>query len=270
MKHLVLLFIALLFVYPVFAETEDLNTQLMRATVKISHTNSTGTGFILYNQKDEKHILVTASHVLENTPGEETSLIFRSKQAEGEYKKEPAKLLIRKEGKPLWTKSKTQDVAVLWITPPNNADLVKISTSILASDNDLIKHKVHSGEKIAYLGYPHREESNPAGFPILRDGPIASFPLVPTQKTKSFFMSSNTFEGDSGGPVFLTRTNNFTPNNATPNNESLNLILGLVIAQRFLDEDMKSIYGATKVRHRLGISIIVHATFIKEAIEQLK
>lgn len=265
MKHLTMLLIALFFIYPVFAENDDINTRLMRATLKISHANSTGTGFILYHEKNEKHVLVTAAHVFENTPGEETSLLFRTKQAEGEYKKEPAKLLIRKEGKPLWIKNKTQDVAVIWITPPKNADLVKISTAILASDSDLQKLKVHPGEKIAYLGYPHREESNPAGFPILRDGPIASFPLIPTQKTKSFFMSSNTFEGDSGGPVFLSK-----PDMTKPNNEVLDLILGLVTAQRFLDEDMKSIYGATKVRHRLGISIIVHASFIKETIEQLK
>ena len=66
------------------AADEDLNTQLMRATFKIMHEKSTATGFILKKNNEEKHILITAAHVLNNTPGDETTVIFRTKKAEGE------------------------------------------------------------------------------------------------------------------------------------------------------------------------------------------
>jgi hypothetical protein len=47
------------------------------------------------------------------------------------------------------------------------------------------------------------------------------------------------------------------------------MIMGLVLAQRFLDEEMKMIYGTTKLRHRLGLAIIIHASYIRETIERL-
>jgi hypothetical protein len=60
---------------PLFAEQEDLNTEMMRATVKIGHEKSTGTGFFLHRQdprypKRSQFILVTAAHVFENIPGD--------------------------------------------------------------------------------------------------------------------------------------------------------------------------------------------------------
>ena len=33
---------------------------------------------------------------------------------------------------------------------------------------------------------------------------------------------------------------------------------------------MKMIYGTSKVRHRLGLAIVIHASFIKETIDLLK
>lgn len=254
-----------LFASPAHAEDEDLNTQLMRATVKISHDKSTATGFLLSNGKDEKYILVTAAHVFEKTPDDETSVVFRSKQAEGEYTKEPTKLVIRKYGKPIWTKHPTEDVAVIWVAPPKTADVPRISTERLATDEELRKLKIHPGDELAFLGFPHREEGSKAGFPLLRDGPIASFPLLPTAKTKTFFLSANTFEGDSGGPVYLTR-----PSRTDPDTDDVKLIVGLVSAQQFLDEELKMIYGTTTLRHRLGLAIVVHASFIKETIDLLK
>jgi len=265
MKYLTIPLFLLFAASPAQAEDEDLNTKLMRATVKISHEKSTATGFILSTHKDKSLILVTALHVFDNTPGEETTIVFRSKQAEGEYKKEPTKLIIRKDGKPLWTKHPTEDVAVIRITPPKNADLAPLSTELLAGDDELRKHKLHPGSTLACLGYPHREEGGKAGFPLLRDGPIASFPLLPTAKTKTFFLSANTFEGDSGGPVYLSK-----PSRTDPDKEEVRLIVGLISAQQMLDEEMKMIYGTTKVRHRLGLAIVVHASFIKETIDLLK
>lgn len=237
-------------------EDDDFNTQMMRATVKISHEKSTGTGFVMAAANSKRLILVTAAHVFESIPDDETTLEFRRRETEGVYPKEPVRLAIRKEGKPIWTKHPVEDVAALWIDAPRDADLPRIPVSLLATDDLLKKHKVHPGENVSCLGYPHRNEANEAGFPILRSGAIGSFPLVPTAKSKTFYFSANTFEGDSGGPVYLAR-------------EDAKLILGVISGQRFLDEEMKMIYGTTKVRHRLGLAIVVHAAFIKETIERL-
>jgi predicted methyltransferase/V8-like Glu-specific endopeptidase len=241
-------------------DDEDFDTQMMRATVMISHEKSTGTGFILA-AADGKFILVTAAHVFDSTPGNETTVVFRRKDHEGAYQKEPTKLVIRKDGKPTWTKHPTDDVAAMWIVPPKDADLPKIAPSLLASDDSLKKHKVHPGESLCCLGYPHRNESNEAGFAIVRSGAIGTFPLVPTKKTKTFYLSANTFEGDSGGPVYLTRSG--------LTEKEVRLILGLIVGQRVVDEEAKMLYGTTKIRHRLGLAIVVHAAFIKETIDRL-
>jgi V8-like Glu-specific endopeptidase len=265
LKQLVVLFGFFAAAACVRAEEEDFNTQMMRATVKISHEKSTATGFILAKGKEDRYLLVTAAHVLETTPGEETTVIFRRKTAEGEYEKEPTKLSIRKGDKPLWAKHPTEDVAALWIVPPKGVDLSRVSTDVIADDGQLRKYKIHPGTDLDYLGYPHREEGSKAGFPLLRQGSIATYPLLPTAKTKTYFLSANTFEGDSGGPVYWTRSKR-----AEADKEETRLIVGLVSAQIFLDEEMKMVYGTTKMRHRLGFAIIVHGSFIKETVEMVK
>jgi len=252
----------LLFASPVWADGEDLNTLMMRATVKISHDKSTATGFVLSKEGNPRSILITAAHVFEQTPDDETTVIFRILESEGVYKRAPLKLAIRSRGKSVYARHPTEDVAAIWIDPPANADLPKLSPALLASDELLRQHKVHPGEILSCLGYPHRNEGSDAGFPLLRIGPIASFPLLPTAKTKTFMFSANSFEGDSGGPVYLERA-------AQPNAAEVRLILGLISGQRFLDEEAKMVYGTTKIRHRLGLANVVHASFIRATIDRL-
>lgn len=242
----------------------DLNTQLIRATVKIEHPASTATGFILADKGDDSWILVTAAHVLNQTPGNTTTVILRQQVEEGVYKKILLTLPIRKDDKSLWTKHPTEDVAVLRIKPPREADLPRIPVDWLATDKALTKSRVHPGEDVLLVGYPHRIEANPAGFPIVRKGPIASYPLLPSLKNKTFLMSTNCFEGDSGGMVYLGR-----PENADESKPRTALILGLISGQHFLDEEMKMVYGLTRTRHRLGIAIVVQASLIRETIEKL-
>jgi hypothetical protein len=245
---------------------EDLNTQLMRATVKISHKESTGTGFVL--TKGDRHLLVTAAHVFDNCKVNETTVVFRSNQAEGEFTREPTKLVIRKaDGKPLWTKHPTEDVAVIGLVPPKNADLPSLATELLATDDQLRKNKIHPGDKLTYLGYPVNLEASKGGFPLLRDGPIASFPLLPTAKTKTFLISTNAFEEDSGGPVYLVR-----PGRANPDRDETRLIVGLVSGHHCLFEEDRSFGPPERIRksHRLGFATVVHASLIRETIDLLK
>jgi len=262
MKRLLIVTFLLFVGSPAFAEDEDLHMQLMRATVKISHDQSTASGFILFKGQEEGYVLVTAAHVFEKTPGFETTVVFRSKVAEGEYKKEPTQLVIRKNDHSLWQKHPTEDVAAIAVVPPQNADFSVISTALLATDDSLRKQQISPGQRLAILGYPHREEGSEAGFAILRDGPISTFPLLPTVKTKNFSVSTNTFEGDSGAPAYLVQMNKVRDSDLKP-------IVGIVTGQRMLDEDLKTLYGSTTLRHRFGLAIVVHASFIAETIDLL-
>lgn len=249
------------------ARAEDFDTAMMRSTVKLRHDKSTATGFVLRQARPAdrggaRSILITAKHVFEKTAGDETSLVYRVREAEGIFKKESVSLPIRKDGQTLWMQHASEDVAALVVSLPENADLAEISTDVLASDDQLRRQNIHPGQTVALLGYPHRTEANDAGFPILRTGAIASYPLVPSSVNRTFLLNANTFEGDSGGPIYLAGSSSGTE-------RETGLILGLMHGQRFLDEEMVMIYGTSKVRHRLGLGIVVQAAFIRETIERL-
>lgn len=248
------------------AQDDDFHTLMMRATVKLKHDKSTAAGFVLRQDRPSdkggpRSVLVTAAHVFDKSPDSETSLIYRSRQPDGGYKKETAPLAIRKDGQPLWTRHPSEDVATIAITLPDNADVPVVSTNLLANDELLRQQRIHPGLMVTLLGYPHRTEANDAGFPILRTGSISSFPLIPAAANKTFLLGSNTFEGDSGGPVFVAETGR--EGDAKP------LILGLMHGQRFIDEEMSMIYGSSKVRHRLGLGIVVQAEFIRQTLEKM-
>lgn len=256
------------------AEGTDLDTQLMLGTVKVSDPDSTGTAFILSrtdpdNPKGTQFLLVTAEHVLGRTKGDEVSVVFHKRDAEGGYAKSPSKVKVRKSGKPLWTKHPTVDVAVMPITPPADAFTPSLAIDLLASDVDLARYEIHPGDIFRCIGYPHPNlfESGDSGFGVVRSGCIASYPLLPTRKSKSFLGDFNIFEGDSGAPVYLAE--NARVYGAKPETGRVRLILGLVSGQHFIDEEFKMIYQNGKFRHRMGLGIIMHASAIKEAIDLL-
>lgn len=254
---------------PVAAHADDFHTDMMRATVKLQHDKSTATGFVLHQPgaegKRSRSILVTAAHVLEASPDAETTIVYRVAEAEGLYRKESMPLPIRKDGEPLWIKHPEEDIAVLPVQLPEQADLPEISTELLATDDMLREHRIHPGRSVALLGFPHRVEANGAAFPILRTGPIASYPLIPTSLNRRFMLSTNTFEGDSGGPIYIDESARSRADGA----KDLRMILGLMHGQHFLDEEMTMIYGTSKIRHRLGLGIVIQASLIRETIDRL-
>jgi hypothetical protein len=246
----------------------------MLATVKLSDQEAAGTAFILSRvpAKDPKvtqFLLVTAEHTLSRTKGDEVTIVYHRKKADGGFEKAPAQLRVRQAGEALWTKHPTLDVGILPITVPGGAVLPAIPTDLLASDADLAKFEIHPGDMVRCIGYPHPNQFEPgeAGFGVVRAGCIAGFPLLPTHVTKTFLLDMNTFEGDSGAPVYLVDDHRVLAGKSESGRARL--ILGMMIGQHFLDEEFKMVYQTGKFRHRMGIAIVVHASAIKETIDLL-
>jgi len=117
------------------------------------------------------------------------------------------------------------------------------------------------------LGFPFGAEANEEGFPILRSGRVASYPLVPSTKTKTFLLDFEVFKGNSGGPVFLYDRNRIY--GGSIHIGTTNFLLGLVSKEGEMTEQVKSIDQTVIKRHRLALAEVVHASLIREAIERL-
>ncbi len=110
-------------------------------------------------------------------------------------------------------------------------------------------------------------EANDAGFPILRSGKIASYPLLPTGQTKTFLLDFMVFKGNSGGPVYMVESTR-TYQNLT-HIGTVNFIAGLVTQERAYSEQLVGQYSAELHQYQLGLAVVVHASLIKQAINML-
>ncbi len=249
----------------------DINTTLMRSTFKIAGQGSTGTAFILgkpmaSDPKKGYYVLVTAAHVLAQMQGEQAILFLRTKQAEA-FTKLPYSIRIRSGTQPLWTTHPAADVAVMYVNLPDNADVSLISTDLLANDDTLRRFELHPGDRLACLGYPLGAESNDLGFPVLRSGYIASYPLVPTATVRTFLFDFNVFEGNSGGPVYFVESNRAY--GGSVNIGTVQFLVGIVSEQRLAEEQIKSLNEMRLERHRLGLAVVIHAVLIRQALDLL-
>lgn len=250
---------------------EEINTILMRSTFKIEGKGSTGTSFILgipikKNPKQAHTLLVTATHVLNNIEGDKAVLYLR-KKVEDFYVKFPFEINIRREGKNLWVQHKDADVSAMYVALPVNADLPDIiPITWLADDNVFKDVELHPGDEISCLGYPLGAESNEAGFPILRSGKIASYPLIPAEKIKKILFDFEVFEGNSGGPVYFVQTGRVYKGTIARKNQ---FIVGIISEQQFLIQKNINLDEERLKKYPLKLAIVIPALFIKQAIEML-
>ncbi len=250
----------------------EINTTLMRSTFKVAGTGSAGTAFILgrrdVGDSNKAHyVLVTAAHVLDKMQTDDAILFLRKKNGDG-FQKIAFPLKVKKTGRPLWTTHPDADVAVMYVALPRDADLLLISTDLLATDEMLEKFSIHPGDQLSCLGFPYGADANEAGFPVLRTGHIASYPLTPTKKTKVLLVDLNVHNGNSGGPVYfvdINRTFGGTTNLGT----TVQFLVGLVSQQSLFEEEVKSMSETRRVQHQLGIGVVIHASLIREALDLL-
>ncbi len=250
--------------------TDELNTLLMHSTflivgpTQVPNQFSFGTVFLMgIPYKDDSKVahivVVTAAHVFEGISGDTATLQLRRRNDDGTYTTFPYQFPIRKSGQPLYVRHPTADVAAMYGDIPDEVPMTGLSPDFLVTDKSLDELEIHPGDEAHILGFPAMVGTD-GGFPILRVGRIASYPLTPMKVVKQWAFDAHVFNGNSGGPVYFTSVNRFF--NHTPHFGVAQGVLGLVIQER------RSILPDFANRD-LDYGIVVPAGFIKETLDML-
>ena len=270
----------------------EINKTLMLYTYRIEGPRgkegekALGTCFVMGIPKSDtpgkgQIVLITATHVLNDISGEKATIYIRKKISEGKYEKIRHDIQIRDGNNPLWVSHPKVDVAAIKVSLPSfvsalSGEMPLLSTELLANDEIIKKFEIHPGDELLCLGYPLGAEANPAGFPILRSGRIASYPLTPAEDINSFLFDFEVFEGNSGGPVYFV-DNGRSYGGSIHLSERIQFIAGIVSEQRIVFQQSIAVEKSrdkTSVRtdierKDLKIAVIVPAHFIKETLNLL-
>ena len=243
----------------------DLALELIHATVQLEQplgdgTRTVGTGFLIEAPGPDgvpRTVLITAHHVFQKMPGPTARIGYRVANADGSWTYSPQSLSIRdRDGHELWTHHPGRDVAAITLMAPPEFAKAAIPLAYLAGDSTFQAHQLNTGDEMMALGFPRGLSANAAGFPILRSGRVASYPLAPADVFPTFLLDFSVFPGNSGGPVFVTPQG--LAEGATPGREaSPGFIAGLLTQQVELNSE------------RLEIGIVTHAKFVRETIALL-
>lgn len=234
----------------------------MRATVRISQGNTSGTGWLVALEAPpdappdapRKHLLVTAAHVFSNMDSGECTLHFRTADQERGFVRKEVKLTIRDGQRKLWTQHPEMDAAVIAIDLPEGVDCQPFPERRIADEKFAEAKKVRVGQDVCVACFPAKVEANAAGWPILRKGSIATYPLLPLAEAKTIFIDYSHFGGDSGAPVV-----------AWVDDEPL--VVGLVIAMQRQTDKTSSPFEERTLHTPLHLAIAVQAPLIRQTIE---
>mgnify|MGYP001329943876 CR=1 FL=1 len=239
----------------------DLSVDLIKATVQLEQplgdgTRTVGTGFLIDAPTADgkpRTVLVTAAHVLDRMPSVTARIGYRVQGADGAWRYDPQALTIRDDARaPKWTRHPTRDVAAIVIKAPEEFARAAIPLSWLAEDDTFNKYSLGPGDEMMALGFPRGLSANQAGFPILRSGRVASYPLAPSTVFPTFLLDFSVFPGNSGGPVFMAEGARRRPGAAEA--QEVQFIAGILTQQVELAGE------------RLEIGIVTHARFVREAV----
>ncbi len=245
----------------------DLAVEMIHATVQLEQalgdgTRTVGTGFLISapgTDGQPRTVLITAHHVFQKMPGVNARIGYRIANKDGSWSYSPQTLKIRDgEGHELWTHHPNRDVAAISVTAPPEFARAALPLSYLASDGTFEMFRIDAGEEMIALGFPRGLSANGAGFPILRSGRVASFPLGPARLFPTFLLDFSVFPGNSGGPVFFSRTTRTAAATEADAGLDPGFIAGLLTQE------------VEPNNERLGIGVVTHAKYVRETIALLQ
>ena len=235
--------------------TED----MLRATVRVFNGALSGTAFIIAvgdkTDVGRRYLLITAAHLFEGIDASKCTIVYRAPSKDNGLIRKETELVIREGKKPLWVKHVEADIAVIAVTLPDGIDIKPFEYSQIADAKLAEDHKIQVGQEVFIPCFPAQVEANPAGWPILRKGSIASYPLTPLASAKTIFVDYAHFGGDSGAPVVALI-------------DQIPVVVGLVIAMKRLTDKTVTTFEERTVHTSLGLAIAVQSPYIRQTVDE--
>jgi hypothetical protein len=242
----------------------DFTTAMIQATSPVASAPGgpalTGTGVLVSDPAPDgtpRVVLVTARHVLANISGGQVWLGLHLKTPDGgwrlEWRAEPSAA----DGRPLWVQHPAYDVAVLPVSVPPEAAQNAIPVTWFADADTLARQDVEVGDPVEVLGYPQGYAADNRGFPILRLGHVASYPLTPATEG-TFLIDFPVVSGNSGGPVFLSRRIGKRPPLVGAQGPQPDEFIAGLVAQQIVPGGQS-----------INLGLAVHALYIRQTLQML-
>jgi hypothetical protein len=242
------------------AQADDALEKSLAAVFRITNGRSSGTGFVVTGpgQGDPSSvILVTAAHVLEEMGEPQCQLVLRTQSADQKYARKEVPITIRDNGTPRWKRHADADVAAMAIQLPADVAVSPLSYEQLADAAWVADKNLRVGQQVAIPSYPAQLEANDAGWPIVRQGAIASYPLTPVAQFKTMLIDFHAFGGESGAPVFTAAADGCH-------------VVGLVHGMHRQTEKAVLPLHEFTFHTPLSLSIVIQSQLVRETIEMLK
>lgn len=248
----------LLLMTPVIAQgpLED----VLGATFRLAERDRSGTGFLVLTKAADSGadgvVLVTAAHVFEQM-GDGCDWIARFEQPDGTFLRKVEKLTLREGGKPRWKRHPELDIAALRLQVTEGVSIKSFPFEQLTDEMSIKARQVRVGQETFIPCFPAKLEGNEAGWPVLRKGSIATYPLAPVRSAKTILVDYNAFGGDSGAPVVVVT-------------DQKPLVVGLVLGMHRQTDRAVLPFEERTMHTPLGMAMVAQAHFIRETIGLLK
>jgi hypothetical protein len=243
---------------------------IMQATFRLTDGRTSGTAWLVSipseSPNPQKTVVVTAAHVFKNLNGETATLVLRKKIEDGSFARLEHKFAIREKARPLWKQHSRFDIGVIQLVLPDDAHVKLIPLNQL-TNGESATELIPPAQPCLIPTFPAQMEGNRAGWPVLRNATVASFPNAPVNRHPRFILDFNAFGGDSGAPVIL---NSQKLNKQTADTNRGLKIVGMILGQHRQTDRTITPNEERTVHTSLGLGIAIHTEFIRETIAQVK
>jgi len=255
---------------------DDPNVRMMRATFrvagkskKVEGGDESAAAFVVAlgggspTSPTRRVVLLTAGHFFNFIKGDTIKIVARRALGDGRYEKVLHPVAIRRKGKELWFRHPDKDIdaAAMVVDLPADLDVAPLEIAQLATTATFASAAFYPGREVFALGFPFAIESSKAGFPVLREGRIASFPPPRPPERRTFLVDLAMSHGMSGAPLYIVGGGGGAPTaRARP------LVLGMIVAQRELTSDFRGPFETRKVHYPLDLGVAIEATALRELV----